>query len=546
MVRGEHGQGAGAAARLVVDFRLDPRPDHGPDDVYLAFHEIAAAAKSPPALRRLLRGRSYTAVHLIEDRRPPNSVRAGAALLLGLARTPEFTLSVDDDPPRKLSRGRHLTRAALRLLAAIPAELAWTAIMALIARRAAARDYALPRTVVRPNRVLYVRVDPTLNWMGSFVGGAATHTTGVINGFLQNGLSVDVLASGRPQGIPGAIVTEVPGGRWMYDLFWPVMSTDYSRSLVQAASDAPIDFVYQRYLLGSFAGLELARRRGIPLVLEFNGSDVWVMRHWGPGKVRFEGTLEALERRNLTDASLVVVVSEVLKQQVIDSGVPSDRVLVNPNGVDVDELAPYRERAAPEWRELAGRPEAPTVGFIGTFGSWHGVEVLPELIERVNSELPETRWLLIGDGLLHSQVDRDLSRLECSDVVEMTGVLDRADALRLLACADVCVSPHLPNPDGSRFFGSPTKLFEYMGLAKAIVASDLEQIGEVIEHERTGLLCEPGDVACAARGVLRLLRDEDLRQRLGNAALEEARRHYTWDAHVRRILDALAGAGGAG
>jgi glycosyltransferase involved in cell wall biosynthesis len=529
----------GTAPRLVVDFRLDPRPDHARDEAYVVFHQVVEAAKSPPALYRLLRGRSYAAVHRIEDRMPTNSVRAVAALLLGFARTRIFTSSVDGEQTRQVGRGRYLARAALQLLLAVPAELAWTGRMVIVARRAASREYSLPRTVARPQKALYLRLDKTLSWMGSFVGGAATHTTGVINGFLQNGLSVEVLASGRPEGVSGAAVTEVPG-RWMYDLFWPVTSTDYSRSLVRAAGDGPFDFVYQRYMLGAFAGLELARRRGVPLVLEFNGSDLWVMRHWGGGRLRFEGTLGELERRNLTDASLVVVVSEVLKEQVVEAGVPADRVLVNPNGVDVDVLAPYRERTPAEWRELVGRPEAPTVGFIGTFGSWHGVEVLPELVERVRTELPATRWLLIGDGDLRAEVSEELSRRGCSDAVLLAGVLEHAEALRLLACADVCVSPHLPNPDGSRFFGSPTKLFEYMGLGKAIVASDLEQIGDVIEHERTGLLCQPGDVECAGGAVVRLLQDGEMRERLGRAALQEAHRHYTWDAHSRRILDALA------
>src|SRR5262245_61285335 len=411
-----HAPGADTPRCLVVDFRLDPRPDHPPGDRYLPFHEVVSDAKSPPALRRLLWERRYAEVRLIEDPRPPNTVRAVAALLVGFARTDRFTLSVDGDSPRRFRRGTYLARAALRLLGAVPAEIASTTFMALLARRAASREYALPRGVARPKRMLYVRVDPTLNWMGSFVGGAATHTRGVINGFLHNGLSVDVIASGRPQGIPGAAVTEVPG-RWMYDLFWPVPSTDYSRSLVRIAGSRPVDLVYQRYMLGSFAGLELARSRGVPLVLEFNGSDIWVMHHWGPGKVRFEGTLTALERRNLIDASLVVVVSEILKEQVVGMGVPSERVLVHPNGVDVDELAPYRERTPAEWRKQIGRPEAPTVGFIGTFGAWHGVEVLPELIDLVNTELPEARWLLIGDGQLRVKVAQELWRLGRADSV---------------------------------------------------------------------------------------------------------------------------------
>ena len=67
------------------------------------------------------------------------------------------------------------------------------------------------------------------------------------------------------------------------------------------------------------------------------------------------------------------------------------------------------------------------------------------------------------------------------------------------ATSDVLVSPHVANADGTPFFGSPTKIFEYMGLGKPIVASDLNQIGEVIEHERSGLLCPPGDVGAAFR-----------------------------------------------
>jgi glycosyltransferase involved in cell wall biosynthesis len=63
----------------------------------------------------------------------------------------------------------------------------------------------------------------------------------------------------------------------------------------------------------------------------------------------------------------------------------------------------------------------------------------------------------------------------------------------------------------------------------------------VIDHERTGLLCPPGDAEAAAHAVLRLLGDEALRERLGAAALEEARASYSWDTHARRIIEAAGG-----
>ena len=63
-----------------------------------------------------------------------------------------------------------------------------------------------------------------------------------------------------------------------------------------------------------------------------------------------------------------------------------------------------RAQRPEEWRAATGRPQAPTVGFIGTFGLWHGVKVLPEMIDAVARERPDVRWVLIGDGLLHDEV----------------------------------------------------------------------------------------------------------------------------------------------
>ena len=131
----------------------------------------------------------------------------------------------------------------------------------------------------------------------------------------------------------------------------------------------------------------------MPLILEFNGSEIWAEQQWGSGHVPFGDTLAALERRHLHDASLVVVVSEVLRDQLVEQGVDAERILVNPNGVDVDALAPARAQPPAEWRRRLGRPEAPTVGFIGTFGLWHGVRVLPEIIARVATARDDVRWI---------------------------------------------------------------------------------------------------------------------------------------------------------
>jgi glycosyltransferase involved in cell wall biosynthesis len=526
--------------RLTVDFTFDGQsivPDA--DERVLTLGEFAGTARDPTRLRELLRAPELSELRVVRDERALNGVQAGALLLAVLSRAGRVEVC-SPNAAINVGVGSMRARAAAAVAMALPVELARSARWYARARRIAATRFALPaQPAVEVRRVTYLRAEPSLRWLGNQVGGAATHTAGVINGLSSAGLEVSVFAPGRPQGVRDARCHEVPTRHILQLVHWLTL-VGHSQDLVSAAAATPADIVYQRYALGSYAGLELARRLGVPLVLEFNGSEIWAERHWGSDRLPLLGTLAALERRNLLDASLIVVVSRPLRDQLIEQGIEPERVLVNPNGVDVAALADVRAHPPEHCRTLAKLAQAPTVGFVGTFGLWHGVKLLPELIQLVAERHKDARWVLIGDGPLRPEVIAELERRGLSDRVLLSGLVARARAVELLACCEVCVSPHVPNPDGTPFFGSPTKLFEYMGLGRAIVASDLEQIGEVLEDGRTALLTPPGDVAAAAQAVVRLLNDDALRARLGAAALAEAAANYSWDAHVERILKRVA------
>jgi glycosyltransferase involved in cell wall biosynthesis len=108
----------------------------------------------------------------------------------------------------------------------------------------------------------------------------------------------------------------------------------------------------------------------------------------------------------------------------------------------------------------------------------------------------------------------------------------------LLDACDILLAPHVPLADGSEFFGSPTKIFEYMAMGKAIVASRLGQIGEVLTHESTALLVEPGEIDALRGAIMDFVGSSDLRTRLGANAREAAVRQHTWTHNARRVLDA--------
>ena len=107
----------------------------------------------------------------------------------------------------------------------------------------------------------------------------------------------------------------------------------------------------------------------------------------------------------------------------------------------------------------------------------------------------------------------------------------------LLDACDILVAPHVPLSDGSEFFGSPTKVFEYMAMGKAIVASRLGQIGEVLSDQETALLVEPGNVRELARAIVRLVEAEALRAQLGGKAREVVEKEFTWKHNAQRVLD---------
>jgi glycosyltransferase involved in cell wall biosynthesis len=120
----------------------------------------------------------------------------------------------------------------------------------------------------------------------------------------------------------------------------------------------------------------------------------------------------------------------------------------------------------------------------------------------------------------------------------LTGAVDHERVPRLLDACDVLASPHVPLEDGSEFFGSPTKLFEYMAMGKGIVASRLGQIGEVLADGETALLVEPNDARQLSEAIQRLAASSDLRARLGAAARREAVARHTWAHNAGRVLEA--------
>jgi glycosyltransferase involved in cell wall biosynthesis len=369
-------------------------------------------------------------------------------------------------------------------------------------------------------------------------GGALTHVTGFLSGLAQEGASCVVL-SGRP--LQASFdVHRILGSRHLH-LFREMATLSYNFRFISAArmvlAKERVRLLYQRHGRFMFAGALLSCLTGIPLVLEYNGSEDWIAKYWDPA--RFTPWLRLCERVSIKAASLIPVVSNPLKERLIEVGVPAERILVNPNAVDPERFHPHC--GGVKLRQSLGfRSGDIVVCFVGTFSYWHGVAVLEQairlLLDKARPADRPLRFLLVGDGPLAPQMRNALESFWRSGSVIFTGAIPHESVRVHLDAADILVSPHVPLPGGSPFFGSPTKLFEYMAMGKAIVASALDQIAEVLEDGRTALLVKPGDAGEVAEAIKRLAADEQLRNELGRNARETALERHTWRQNARRVL----------
>jgi glycosyltransferase involved in cell wall biosynthesis len=410
------------------------------------------------------------------------------------------------------------------------------------------------------NRCLYLK--PALSF-GALVGGSVGHVAGVANALYRAGKEIRLVAAAeQPLVDPEVrqVVVKPPSFMaYPHELNRFRYHRKYVREVLQQVADFHPDFIYQRYVLDDLSGIFLRCRIGIPLVLEFNGSETWAQRHWGE-TLSFQAVAERIEQANLRYADLVVVVSEELKKQVCSLGIPEERVLFYPNCVDSSVFDPRRfdPAAVQKVRQELGVPlKADLFTFVGTFGQWHGTEVLAAAIrrladnERAFLEARRIHFLLVGDGHYGEKVR---SILKDVPFVSLPGYRPQSETPSILAASDFCLSPHIPNPDGTPFFGSPTKLFEYMAMEKPIIASDLDQIGWVLRGWRPGdpapslsdrlnaaaIMVEPGNLDSLIQGIRNAAgMDCAARSRLGERGRQFVLESFTWDKNVRAVLNRL-------
>lgn len=222
----------------------------------------------------------------------------------------------------------------------------------------------------------------------------------------------------------------------------------------------------------------------------------------------------------------VVVLSEWSKSRINTiAGIPLSNILVFPSGTDTELFHPMEKEYA--CQNLGLDPTFNYVGFIGSFHAYQGIDILINAAPLVIEKIPDTRFLLVGDGPMRKAWEKKVQEIGIQDNFIFMGYVPYREVPNYIGAMDVCVASH----QGETNQASPVKLFDYMASGRPIVASDIDVVREIIDESGCAILTPPGNSEDLARGILTLIEDRKLR-----IDMAESGRKYAVEHYDRKIL----------
>jgi glycosyltransferase involved in cell wall biosynthesis len=301
----------------------------------------------------------------------------------------------------------------------------------------------------------------------------------------------------------------------------------YPRGL-KAARAQEAEILYERAAAYACAGALVSRRLGMPLVVEFND----VAGQSGVRRHRFARLARRLEAFVLRQADAAIVVTSYLRDELCARGMDADRIAVIANGVDARCFRPEIDGRSVRRRFGIDDAEC-VVGFCGAMSSWYRLDEVVTAFAAAFAGRPRMRLLLIGDGPEREAVQRRIDEAACGEQVVIGARVPHEAVPEHLAAFDIALIPHC------NAHGSPVKLFEYLGMAKPVVAVRTAGVTDIVTHEREALLADAGDLRGVMACVARLADDRAGAQAMARRGYQRVLAHHTWQRNAERTFAVL-------
>ena len=223
----------------------------------------------------------------------------------------------------------------------------------------------------------------------------------------------------------------------------------------------------------------------------------------------------------------IAVSDNVLK--MLKSQMPAARHTLIPNGIDTSRFLNIGAKSRQQMRRLPNIPEdCFLIGTIGRFAPEKGYELFLEAAKQVREMMPNTRFVIVGDGELRETLVEKAAQFNLLEVLTFTGV--RTDIPELLSAMDIYVLSSFSE-------GLPMVVLEAMATGKAVVATSVGDIPKLIQHNKTGVLVPPHSASALATALVNLLSQSELIQRLGIAAQRFVCENYDFKKMTQKYIE---------
>ncbi len=276
-----------------------------------------------------------------------------------------------------------------------------------------------------------------------------------------------------------------------------------------------------------------ARRLGIPFVYEIRG--LWEITRAStiPGwrdteRFSLESALEASVAK---EADQVIAITGGIKEELIKRGVDAQKISIIPNAINKEHFQPRKPNE--ELRTKIGLKNVPTIGYVGSIVWYEGLEDLLDALVILKNEGIAFNFLLIGDGSALAAIREKVAELSIKDDVYILGRIPHEEVPEYYSLIDITPFPRKSLEVCEMV--SPLKPFEAMAQEKAVLASNVGALQEIIHDRKTGLLFEKDNIEDLADKLKQLLTDASLRDTLSKAGKEWVLANRDWSQMTARF-----------
>lgn len=278
--------------------------------------------------------------------------------------------------------------------------------------------------------------------------------------------------------------------------------------------------VLSHYLDLSVDWLPLGARLGARFFAHAHGYDA-------SAALRDDDTRERMKA--LAKADGIIVVNRVMRDRMLQLGVPEQRLVVIPYGVDVPES--FTPRAVGEVVHCVS---------VGRLVPKKAPLLLLDAFARAADAVPSLRLTCVGEGPLLEEAQAHARDLRLGDKVTFTGAMPHGEILRMLDQADSFLQHSVVAPDTGDEEGVPVAILEAMAHGLPVISTRHAGIPEAVEDGASGHLVPEGDTVAMAERIVMLARDAGMRRSMGEHAWQTARERFTWQREMQELRELMS------